>query len=449
MDGLSTAQCLRKMIHMAVGLGAFALPVVGPLASALALLAAVLVNLFVLPRFGGRWLWRADEKACGISVGMVFYPLTVLCLVVVFRQRLEVAAVAWAILALGDGMATVVGETFGRRRLPWNVHKTWAGSVAFWLFGTLGASLTLGWVISYQGRQMSWAFLVAVAGLAALFAAFLESQPQKIDDNLSVPMLSGLVLLGLLQGEDAWSNAEPRQLAASVALAVAVNAALAFVGLRLAAIDRTGALAGLVVGTAIFSSLGWRAFLVLFSFVALGTAATRLGFRRKVEAMLAQEHGGRRGARHALANTLVAAWAAVFAATTPHGYLYLPAFVAAFATATGDTLSSEIGQLWGRRAFLITTFEEVPRGTNGAISVVGTLAGLGGSTGIAVLGYVLGFYPAKGIAVVTVAAFVGTTLDSLLGATLERRGWLDNQGVNFLNTLGGALTAAAWMAWIE
>jgi uncharacterized protein (TIGR00297 family) len=85
----------------------------------------------------------------------------------------------------------------------------------------------------------------------------------------------------------------------------------------------------------------------------------------------------------------------------------------------------------------------VPRGTEGAVSLEGTLAGVVASLVLGGLGAALGLFPWTGAAVVAVAAFLGTTLESVLGATVEHRGWLDNEAMNFLNTLVGALVAAA------
>ena len=126
--------------------------------------------------------------------------------------------------------------------------------------------------------------------------------------------------------------------------------------------------------------------------------------------------------------------------------LFALAFAGAFATAAADTASSEIGQLLGRRTYLVTTFRPVPRGTEGAVSLEGTLAGIFASLVIAALGAALGLFSWKGVPVVVFAAFVGTTFESVVGAALEKRQLLDNEALNFLNTLVGALVAAAFAA---
>ncbi len=433
-------ELLRKTVHMGTGTIALALRPLGPLWSAVAAAAALLMNLFLLPRIGGRRLWRDHELAAGGAAGIVLYPLAVLLLVLLFWRRLEVAAAAWGILAFGDGMASVVGMTLGRRKLPWNPKKSWAGSGAYVLFGTVAAAGLLVWTA--PGRY-TWAFAVAVGAAAALFAAALESLPQGLDDNLGVPLLTGLFLFGLLltqPGWEAWlaSGWETRLLVGG-----AINAALAAAAYVARSVNRSGVAAGWLLGTAIYTFLDWRGFLLLGAFFVLGSAATKLGYRRKAAAKLAQEEGGRRGARHALANAAVAACCALFAAVTPHHALFALAFAGAFSTAAADTASSEIGQLIGRRTFLITTLKPVPRGTEGAVSLEGTLAGVLASAIVAALGAAVGLYPWTGAVVVIVAAFVGTTLESLAGATLEKRGWLDNEAINFLNTLVGALAATA------
>lgn len=84
----------------------------------------------------------------------------------------------------------------------------------------------------------------------------------------------------------------------------------------------------------------------------------------------------------------------------------------------------------------------MPRGTEGAVSLEGTLAGVAASLVVGGLGAAVGLYRASGVVWVAVAALVATTLESVLGATFEKRGLLDNEAVNFLNSLAGALVAA-------
>jgi len=446
---LTRGELARKVVHMGVGTIAFSLRYLGPFWAAILAACALGFNLFLLPRIGGRKLWRQHEVDSGASIGIILYPLAVLLLILVFYQRLEVAAAAWGILAFGDGMASVVGMSIGRQKLPWNPRKSWMGSLAYVLFGTLAAAVLLVWTAPAQERAYEWGFALAVCLATALLAAALESLPQGLDDNLGVPLVSGLFLLGLVLTQGRWDAflADPG-LPMRLAIAAAANAALAGLAYAARTVNRSGVVAGFLVGFLIYAFLDWRGYLLLLAFFVLGSAATKLGYRKKAAEKLAQEDKGRRGARHALANAGVATACALFAAATPYPVLFALAFAGAFATAAADTASSEIGQLLGRRTYLVTTFRPVPRGTEGAVSLEGTLAGIFASLVIAALGAALGLFSWKGVPVVVFAAFVGTTFESVVGAALEKRQLLDNEALNFLNTLVGALVAAAFAAWV-
>src|SRR6185369_10783424 len=354
---------------------------------------------------------------------------------------------SWGILAFGDGMASVAGMALGRRKLPWNPRKSWMGSLAYVLFGTVAAAVLLEWTAP---GQYSWLFAVAAAFGTALLAAALESLPQGLDDNIGVPLVSALFLFGLLLTHGHWRPflANTPGLTQRLVLAAVINGALAGLAYAARTVNLSGVIGGFLVGFAIYAFLDWRGFLLLLAFFVIGSACTKFGYKRKAAAKLAQEEGGRRGARHAFANAGVATACALFAALTDHPVLFGLAFAASFATAAADTASSEIGQLLGRRTFLITTFRPVPRGTEGAVSVEGTLAGIFASLLLGVLGAAVGLYGWAGVAIVVVAAFIGTTFESIVGAALEKRQLLDNEALNFLNTLVGALVAAAFSLFL-
>jgi uncharacterized protein (TIGR00297 family) len=102
-----------------------------------------------------------------------------------------------------------------------------------------------------------------------------------------------------------------------------------------------------------------------------------------------------------------------------------------------------MGKAFGRRTFLVTTLRPVPPGTEGAVSVEGTLAGLAGGAAVAALGAALGLYGWPAALLVTTAAFLGGLAESVIGTVAERRGWLDNDQLNALNTALGAAAAYA------
>ncbi|MEA2559511.1 MAG: hypothetical protein QOH06_1015 [Acidobacteriota bacterium] len=444
---LSRSELLRKVTHMSMGLFAFAVGWLGPLWSALLALTALVFNLFLFPHIGGRKLYRDHEHAAGSSLGIVLYPLAVLILILVFWKKLEVAAATWGILAFGDGMASVVGMTLGGTKLPWNPRKSWAGTIAYAFFGTMAAAALLIWTAP---GQFDWPFAFAVCAVAAVVAALLESLPQGLDDNIGVPLVSGLFLLGLVLTRGHWEGfLDQDGLLLRLGMAVLVNALLAGAAYAAKTVNPSGVAAGFLVGFLIYFFLDWEGYLLLLAFFVIGSGGTKFGYKTKAAHKIAQEGGGRRGARHALANAGVATACAVFAAVTDHPILFGLAFAGAFATAAADTASSEIGQVIGRRTFLLTTFRPVPRGTEGAVSLEGTLAGVIASLVIAALGASVGLYPWIGVLPIVLAAFVGTTFESLVGAALEKRQLLDNEALNFLNTLVGALVAAAFIGIVS
>lgn len=223
----------------------------------------------------------------------------------------------------------------------------------------------------------------------------------------------------------------------SLIAAVAVPAVFAALAYRLGMVSRGGALGGFVVAAMIYAGLGWRGFAVLALFVVGGSALTRLGYRQKERSGTAEGGGGRRGARNALANAGVAVACALLAVLTTYPEALAAAFVASLGAAFADTAESEVGQLFANEPRLITTLQAVPPGTDGAVSLPGTLAGVGAAGLTATFGLTIGLVQSPGAALlVMAAAFIGTVVDSLIGAVAPQVG-------NELTNVACTLTAAA------
>lgn len=431
-----------------------------PTQAAMCGVAALVFNLLVLHPLTRRRLLREGERDSGFSAGIALYPAAVLALVLVFRHRLELAAAVWALLAFGDGMAAVAGTVVGGPRLPWNPKKSWAGFAAFVLWGGATSAFLLRWVQQavVDGGALPWigdsflhggladqaagpVFLLSACFAAAVVAAFAESLRTGIDDNLLVPLAGGAVLWAATLVQPARLVAAGDTLAQDFLWGAAVNATLALAALAARGVGPSGAVTGWILGTLLFGFSGWRGFSMLFLFFVVGTACTKLGYARKASMGIAQEKGGRRGAKNALANTSAGVAFAFLAAATPYPELFALAMVAAFATAVSDTTASEIGQAYGRTHVLVTTFRRVPPGTDGAISLEGTAAGIAASALLAGVAWLAGLVGGAGFAIVVLSAFFGSTLESYLGATVEKKAVVDNEVVNFANTLAGGLAA--------
>jgi uncharacterized protein (TIGR00297 family) len=192
---------------------------------------------------------------------------------------------------------------------------------------------------------------------------------------------------------------------------------------------------------AVVLTCGWGAWNLLLATFALAVVTSRLGLRRKMRLGIAERRGGRRGAGNAIANTGVAAIAAILSVLTYASEASRLAFVTALAAGGSDTVASEIGKAWGRRTLLLSTLAPVPPGTSGAVSAEGTAAGLFGALALGAIGVAVGLIPVSTLPIVVIAATIGSFAESVLGATLEPDGIVNNDVLNFANTAIAALAA--------
>lgn len=405
---------------------------------------AILFNVKVLPRIGGARLYRASDVARGFPPGIVLYPVAVLLLILLFPSRPDIAAAAWGIMAAGDGLATIVGRAAGGRPLPWNREKTLVGSVTLAVAGGAAGAFLCWWCRPALVPPPYLWFSLGAPFLAAVVAAAVESIPVRLDDNLSVPLSAAGVLFCLsLVSEDLVLGAVSliaRQLPAALLL----NAAVAAAGFAARTVSLSGALCGAGIGTTIFIATGWQGWLLLMLTFLLASITSHMGLERKTLLGIAEERGGRRGAANAVANTGVATVAAIMAVLTYARDPALIAFAAALAAGGSDTVASEIGKAWGRRTYLVPTFTRVSAGTSGAISAEGTAAGLLAAFALAAAAAALELVPFTAIAAIVGGATAGAFVESALGATLEPHGILNNDLLNFLNTVVAALVALAF-----
>ncbi|MEB3352602.1 MAG: TIGR00297 family protein [Cyanobacteriota bacterium] len=237
------------------------------------------------------------------------------------------------------------------------------------------------------------------------------------------------------------------------AVALVLNGLLIALAQRLPLLTPAGWVHAGVLGTLLWGSLGWRGWLAVVAYLALGSAVTRMGFARKQADGLAERRGGRRGPENVWGSAFTGAVLALATTTAlaPQRQVLLLGFAASFAAKLADTFGSEIGKRWGRTTVLITSLRPVPAGTEGAISAEGTAASAAGALLMAAVMAALGLI--SGSAALALVAAVGlgaTLLESLIGATLQRRwSWLSNEWVNGLQTAVAAGMAIAGAALLQ
>ena len=486
----------RKLVH--VGMGAFALLLrwLTPWQAMLMAVAALVLNSFFLHAITRGALLRPEERASRFSRGVVLYPAVLLLTFIVFRQRLELAAGVWMLLAVGDGMATLFGLALRGPRLPWNHKKTWSGLGAFVLFGTAASAWVIRWVqragtwtlggslvpdglltlggsdtsgrigdaflssgtvgaagaiggvgegaIGAVGIPGSLSFLLIGCLVATTAAALAESLDTEADDNILVPVVGGAVLWvatlvdpGLLVAAGATGSWTAVWLTGA-----AITVPVTVIAYLVRAVNWGGAVGGVLLATVLYVYAAWPGLVMLGGLMVIGTAVTRLGYVRKEVLGVAEGRGGRRGIGGVVANAGAGVAFAFLAVATPYSEAFTIAMVAAFATSLFDTTATEVGQAFGRHPVLVTTWRAVPEGTPGGVSLVGTVAGLCGATVLAGLGWAMGLVAGAGALAVIFGAFCGSTLESFLGAMMGKGGRSDHHLRNLFNTVVGA--GVAW-----
>ncbi|HHQ47334.1 MAG TPA: DUF92 domain-containing protein, partial [Acidobacteria bacterium] len=276
--------------------------------------------------------------------------------------------------------------------------------------------------------------LAAAVLLATAAAALLETVPHGLDDNVLPPLAGTLVLVAGI-GVVAAGPALPL---GALAVAAAVNLVVALAASAVRLLEPAGIAAAWVLGTVTLGLGTWRAYLLLWLFLGLGTAATRL--RRQEKRRLGLEDEERRGAGHVLANGSVCLLgSALYGLSVGCSELAAAMVAGGLAAALADTLASEIGKAYGRTAYALPTLRRVAPGTEGAVSVPGTVAGAFGAALIAAMAAATGFLPTAWALPVALGGFLAMLIEGFL----DRLGPATNHGTNLANTVLGVLLAYA------
>jgi uncharacterized protein (TIGR00297 family) len=349
-------------------------------------------------------------------------------------------------LPVGVFVATVLLVGYGDlgRRLVLAVREHRAYSmVGFVVVGALVALAGQTIVAGVLEQPMDYPYWVFLAASGALVAGVLRSVFVARDDPLV--LLSVALLLWLLAVLAPFESVSAATAWERVLVALVVTTGFGYVSYALGATSVAGMLTGVLLGlfAVVLGGYGW--FVVLIAFFAVGSLTTKFRYDQKLARGVAEENEGARGTGNVLGNSAAALVALLLYAAHAHVPLtataYQFAYAGAVATALADTLSSEVGGLFDDPR-LVTTFERVEPGTDGAVTWQGEVAGLAGAALIAALCVFVFEFSAVGASVVVAAGFAGMTADSLAGAVLEGA-VVGNQGVNFLATLTGGLAGGA------
>jgi uncharacterized protein (TIGR00297 family) len=239
--------------------------------------------------------------------------------------------------------------------------------------------------------------------------------------------------------------------------------------IRMKTVDLSGLAAGFIVGFLIFIFGSWKWFTIILAFHLIAGVFTKYKYESKKMRGAAEEMHGARAWRNVIANGGVAAAFSVMEGVDPHP-IFLMGFLGAVSTALTDTLATEIGLLYPSAPRLIINMKKTKPGTSGAISPLGELAIILGAIAIGLTSWsltIINLDLQKQLLIALVSGFSGSTIDSLIGATIQSlykcqicgkitekrlhcgksathtRGiqFFDNNIVNLVSTAFGAITA--------
>lgn len=271
--------------------------------------------------------------------------------------------------------------------------------------------------------------LVAVMGVVV--AVLLRAALRGRDDALMIEALGVAMTMFLFEE----LNFEV-ELTLLVAAAV-IGFGFGYTAYRVRVADVSGLFSGAMIGIILIVFADVRWFLIMLTFFIIGAGATRYRYGDKERLGVAQEHGGVRGYFNVFANGLVATAAAILYGLTGQA-AFVALFMGSVASAAADTAASEIG-VTGKVPYLITTLKPVPRGMNGGVTLRGEAAAVIASVLVAVVAWAMGVADPWMVVVTVAAGFIGTNVDSLVGATLENSGRIGNSGTNLVATFSGGV----------
>ncbi|MGB9939349.1 TIGR00297 family protein [Methanosarcina sp.] len=403
------------------------------------LLFLLSVVLFVGIRFSG------NVFSCNRDVTSLAFSLALMLFVSVisggssYTYPFYIVIAAFAVAAVGNHK-TSFSETdpvpdFNTKRSRIKKRSfsiLW--SSAFLALRIAAAFLAASWIIYWQKLPVSYNLIFFIAVIGAVTGSLFESIPSKIDKNISVSLGAGMTMW-IFEEFRYWVPPE------KMVVALVFSFFLGVLAYRAKIADVSALLSAALLGVLIivFSGLSW--FLLLLTFFILGGGFTRYKYAYKESIGIAQAKDGIRSYENVFSNSMAAlALAVAYGVFPEYSFPIVYAYMGTVATATGDTLASEIGTTARGRPRMITTLKLSEPGADGAVSLLGEFAAIFGSAVIGILAYLLGVSDnfILTVLITTAGGFFGTNMDSLLGATLQKRGVLSNSGVNFAATFAGA-----------
>ncbi len=215
-----------------------------------------------------------------------------------------------------------------------------------------------------------------------------------------------------------------------------INFILIYIFCKIPLMTKGGWISAGILGTILWGCLSWQGWMSVVIYLLFGSLVTKIGFKFKKEQGIAEKRGGRRGPENVWGSSATGLFLAIMTKfNAANVVMFKIGFAASFAAKLADTFGSEIGKRFGRDTYLITSFKKVERGTEGGISLEGTLSSVLGSIFMAFIMLRLSIISTKyHFIIVIVSGFLATLSESIIGAEFQNKYKLSNELVNAIQT---------------
>ena len=215
-----------------------------------------------------------------------------------------------------------------------------------------------------------------------------------------------------------------------------INFFLIFIFRKIPIMTNNGWFSAGTLGTILWGCLNWQGWITVVLYLLFGTLVTKIGYEYKNQIGIAEKRGGCRGPENVWGSAATGLFMAILIKLNFANIVLLKiGFAASFAAKLADTFGSEIGKRYGKNTFLITSFKKVKRGTEGAISLEGTMASLVGSILMTYIMFFFGFLTLKNqLFIVSISGLLATISESYIGAKFQDKLNLSNEAVNAIQT---------------
>ena len=219
-------------------------------------------------------------------------------------------------------------------------------------------------------------------------------------------------------------------------LGFCINFILIFIFRKIPLMTRSGWISAGILGTILWGCLSWQGWISVVIYLIFGSLVTKIGYKFKKEKGVAEKRGGRRGPENVFGSAATGLFFAIMAKLNLGDLVLLKiGFAASFAAKLADTFGSEIGKRYGVKTYLITSFKMVDRGTEGGISIEGTIASLLGSIFMSFVTLCLSIISSNyQFIIVSISGFLATISESIIGAKYQTKYKLSNEMVNAIQT---------------